>query len=229
MTQEVHRSPHTYEIVEPTKGVDRRSLAENINKRVEGRHAQTDCGSEQLLQNNELKDHPVMAAAESDPLRLFSSEDRPPNFAIIHEKAEHRVIVYLKARGMSNKEVSEKTGYTEAWVSQITRQPWFRLRLVQELKEAGLDKVAKLLESAALDSVFTILEIRDDPNAPKAVRRACADSLLDRFLGKPTVHVQHDPQRLPSSPELAAVDSELQQIEKQLKENTNGKTEVQHQ
>jgi len=230
MTPEsVHRSPHTYEIVEPTKGVDRRKLAENIEKRVEGHLAGTNCGSEQLLPNNDLIDHPVMQAAETDPLRLFASEENPPNFAIINEKPEHRLIVYLKARGMSNREVAAKTGYSEPWISQICRQPWFRLRLVTELKEAGLDKVAKLLESAAVDSIFTILEIRDDETAPKAVRRACADSLLDRWLGKPTVHVAHEGERLPSSPELAAVDTELRQIDQQLKETNGSQTEVQHQ
>lgn len=214
----VHRSPHTFEIVEPTKGIDRRTLRENVQARVSGHLAGSNCGSGQLMKNNDLRDHPVMEAAESDPLRLFNVEENRPNFAIIHEKPEHRLIVYLKARGLSNREVAQKTGYTDSWVSQICRQPWFRLRLVQELKEAGMDKVAKLLESAALDSIFTILEIRDDVTAPKAVRRACADSLLDRWLGKPTVHVEHEGVRLPSSPELAAVETELQQIEHQLKQ-----------
>lgn len=223
-----HRSPLTYEIVEPNKPIDRRTLGENTQKRVDGRREHSNCGSEQLLENNDLAEHPVMEAAETDPLRLFMSEERPPNFAIINEKAEHRLIVYLKARGMSNREVAQRTGYSEPWVSQIVRQPWFRLRIVQELKEAGLDKVAQILEASAVDSIFTLLEIRDDEKAPRAVRRACADSLLDRWLGKPTVHVKHDGDRVPSTPEITAVDAELQQIEQQLKEQ-NGKSEVQHQ
>jgi hypothetical protein len=227
MTPEtVHRSPHTFEIVEPTKGVDRRTLRENVDKRVDGRVAGTNCGSGQLMQNNDLADHPVTEAAETDPLRLFASEQNTANFAIIHEKPEHRLIVYLKAQGLSNKEVADKTGYTQSWVSQICRQPWFRLRLVQELKDAGADKVNEILRSAALDSVFTIIDIRDDVTAPKAVRRACADSLLDRFLGKPTVHVEHDKPRMPSTPELTAVDDELKKIEQQLKETQNGETQV---
>jgi len=222
----VHRSPHTFEIVEPTKGVDRRTLKENVDRRVEGRHESSNCGSEQLLANNQLLDHPVMEAAETDPLRLFASEDNPPNFAIIREKMEHRLIVYLKSQGLSNREVAERTGYSEQWVSQITRQPWFRLRLVHELKEAGLDKVAELLRSSALDSVWTLIDLRDDSNAPKAVRRACADSLLDRFLGRATVKVQTE-DRTPSTPEIEQVDDELRQIESQLKEQ-NGTTEIQH-
>lgn len=216
------RSPLSYEIVEPTKGVDRRTLRPQIEARVSGRQEHSNCGSGQLLENNYLIDHPVMEAAETDPLRLFASEERPPNFAIISEKPEHRLIVYLKARGMSNKEVAEKTGYTQAWVSQIVRQPWFRLRLVTELKEAGLDKVAKLLESSAFDSVYTLIEIRDDEEAPRAVRRACADSLLDRWLGKATVTVKRDDDRSPTSPEISAVDHELQEIEQQLKGQSNG-------
>jgi hypothetical protein len=216
----VHRSPHTFEIIEPTKGIDRRSLPENVAARVDGRRAQSNCGSEQLMENNDLSVHPVMEAAETDPLRLFGSEDNPPNFAIIHEKPEHRLIVYLKAKGLSNKEVADRTGYTQAWICQLCRQPWFRLRLVSELKEAGLDQVTEILRSSVVDSIFTILEIRDDETAPKAVRKACADSLLDRWLGKPTVHIQRDDDRLPSSPEIAAVDAELQQLDKQLKQPT---------
>jgi hypothetical protein len=223
MTPEaVHRSPHTFEIVKPTDG---RSTQESVEKRVAGRQAHSNCGSDQLLPNNDLIDHPVMEAAETDPLRLFASETNPPNFAIIHEKPEHRLIVYLKAKGLSNKEVSDRTGYTQAWISQVCRQPWFRLRIVQELKEAGLDQISEILKGAVVDSIFTIIDIRDDDSAPKAVRKACADSLLDRWLGKPTVHVAHDDGRMPSSPEITAVDTELQQIDNQLKE-ANGQTEV---
>lgn len=218
------RSPLSYEIVEPTKGVDRRTMPDAIGARVAGRREHSNCGSEQLLENNDLLEHPVMEAAEIDPLRLFASEEKPPNFAIINEKPEHRLIVYLKARGLSNKEVADKTGYTQAWVSQITRQPWFRLRVVQELKEAGMDQVSQLLKGSVVDSIFTLLEIRDDEEAPRAVRRACADSLLDRWLGKATVHVQQTSDRIPSTPEISQVDAELQQIEKQLKEQ-NGTTE----
>src|SRR5215470_4080270 len=118
MTPETaHRSPHSFVIVEPEKGVDRRTLKENVEKRVDGHLAGTKCDSPQLMENNPLSTHPVTGAAETDPLRLFSSEENRANFAIIYEKPEHRLIVYLKARGLSNQEVAEKTGYTQSWVS----------------------------------------------------------------------------------------------------------------
>lgn len=203
--QSVCRSPLSYEIVDPTGvGAERQR---------------------QMARTAEQREHPITEAAETDPLRLFNMENNPATVAIINEKPEHRLIVYLKSRGLSNKEVAERTGYSQTQISLITRQPWFRIRIVQELKEAGMNKLAKLLEASAVDSVFTLLEIRDDTEAPKAVRRACADSLLDRWLGKATVHVSRDDDRPPSTPEIVAVDEELRQIENQLKESTNGTTE----
>lgn len=217
IAETVHRSPLTYEIVHPYKG-DGRSDPRNVAKRVEGRQQHSVSGSTQLMENNDLASHPVTEAAETDPDRLFESETNRANFAIVNEKAEHRIIVYLKAQGLSNKEVAEKTGYTQPWVSQISRQPWFRLRLVQELKEAGVDAVQTVLKAAALDSVFTLIDIRDDPTAPKAVRSQNADRLLDRFLGKPTQKIEGEGHRLPSSPEIAALNQELAAIDLELKE-----------
>ncbi len=178
----------------------------------------------QLFANSVLHDDPVVEAARNDPDRLFVSQGGTnlkdePNLAIINEKPEHRLIVYLKAQGHSNKEVADRTGYTQTWISQLTRQPWFRLRLVQELKEAGVDAIESVLKSTALDSVFTLIDIRDDDSAPKAVRSACANSLLDRFRGKPVQTVQHEEKRLPKTSEISAIDSELAELDSQLKPN----------
>lgn len=180
----------------------------------------------QLFENSELSSHPVVEAERNDPDRLFSSDDNihihdRPNLAVIHEKSEHRIIVYLKAQGLSNKEVAERTGYTQPWISQLTRQPWFRLRLVQELKDAGVDQINSVLKSTALDSIFTLIDIRDDATAPKAARSACANSLLDRFLGKPTQKVEHEEKRLPKTTEISALDNELAELDKQLNQTPN--------
>jgi hypothetical protein len=215
----VHRSPHTYEIVDPKNDtLDRRSLPENVAARVRGHRAGTSCESKQLYTENELSTDPVAMAAELDPDRLFNA--RQPNFAIIHEKPWHRLFIYLKAQGLSDRELAVKSGHSQAWISQLCRQPWFRLRLVQELKDAGQGAIQRVLQSTALDSVFTLIDLRDDGQAPKAVRRACADSLLDRYLGRPTQRVETDDKRLPSSPEIAAVENELADVNKQLEEPT---------
>jgi hypothetical protein len=221
MTPEtVHRSPHTFEIVDPEDvGVDKRTLSSNIAKRVAGHQAHSEGSSYQLFDNNPLSDDAVTSAEATDPDRLFqASAVNPPNFAILTEKPEHRIIIYLKAQGLSNKEIAERCGYTQSWVCQICRQPWFRLRLVQELKEAGVDAVQTVLKAAALDSVFTLIDIRDDPTTPKAVRSQNCERLLDRYFGKPTQRVETDDKRMPSSPEIAALNNELAEIDNQLKE-----------
>lgn len=196
---DVHRSPFSFEVIDAPP-------------------------NRQLFENSELSSHPVVEAERNDPDRLFSSDDRShihdsPNLAIIHEKPEHRIIVYLKAQGLSNKEVADRTGYTQPWISQLTRQPWFRLRLVQELKDAGVDQIQSVLKSTALDSIFTLIDIRDDANAPKAARSACANSLLDRLLGRPKQTVEHEEKSLPKTSEITAIDKELQELDQRLKPN----------
>ncbi len=200
---DVHRSPFSeLEIVDPDE------VVKPFNR--------------QVFANSVLHDDPVVEAERNDPDRLFSSGDgkylkNEPNLAILDEKPEHRLIVYLKAQGHSNKEIADRTGYTQPWISQLTRQPWFRLRLVQELKEAGQDAIDAVLKSSALDSVFTLIDLRDDNAAPKAVRAACANSILDRFRGKPVQTVQHEEKRLPKTSEISAIDHELAELDSQLK------------
>ena len=111
---------------------------------------------------------------------------REPNLAILHEKPEHRLLLYMKAQGLSNRRIAEESGYTEAWMSQLFRQPWAQARLLEILNETGVSEVTGLLRSAAADSVVTLIRLRDDEGINPSVRRASADSLLDRYLGKAT-------------------------------------------
>lgn len=119
-----------------------------------------------------------------------------PSVEIIHEKLEHRLIVFLKSEGCSNREISRRTGYTEAWISQLTRQRWFQERVVHELQLQGRESVRGLLATSATDSVIKLITLRDDPKTPAAVQVNCANSLLDRYLGKATQTIvnQHDVQ-----------------------------------
>ena len=122
--------------------------------------------------------------------RLFG--DKPPNLAIKNERPEHRMIVYLKAQGLTNKEIADKTGYGYQWVCQITRQPWFRERFIAECEDAGKDAVQAFLKAEVLPSLETLAEIRDNPKAKEAARVTASNSILDRFLGKPIAKVEHE-------------------------------------
>lgn len=141
----------------------------------------------QLYENSGLEEM-FAERGGNDGDKFFN--DLKPNLAVLHEKPEHRYMIWLKARGSSNAEIAAQTGFTLAWVGQVLRQPWARQRLREELDKAGRDELSTLIKASAVDSVYTLIELRDNDNVPSAVRRASADSLLDRYLGKPTQRVE---------------------------------------
>ena len=110
---------------------------------------------------------------------------RMPHYALKHEKFEHRIVIFLKAQGLSNKEIADKTGYTPVSISNIVRQPWAQTRIIEEMHKAGRDEVQTMLRGAMADSVARLIEERDNPNARASERITAADKLLDRFYGKP--------------------------------------------
>lgn len=144
--------------------------------------------NKQLFENSPLKalmlDDPAPTAAAGSSLLngLFNRKD--PNLAILSEKPEHRLLLYMKAEGLSNREIAQRSGYTEPWLSQLFRQPWATKRLVEILNQTGIETVAGLIRAAAADSVITLIALRDDTETPAAVRKACSTDILDRYLGK---------------------------------------------
>lgn len=188
----VHRTPLSVARTEPTSAAER-------NKKRE--------------QNNPL----YVAAREAyhnSPDALFNDSD--PFHVVVHEQPYHRIMVILKAEGKSNREVAALTGYTESTVCTAGKQPWFRLRLIQYLNEAGKDQIAALLKGAATDSVYTLIELRDSQTASPAVRKSAADSLLDRWIGKPVQKVELENTKLPSTEEIRSLDAQIAECDRQL-------------
>lgn len=167
----------------------------------------------------------VKKAYLNSPDALFGSKD--PQWVIVQEQPIHRLMVMLKAEGKSNTEIAHQLNYTISWVTQITRQPWFKLRLTKELSDAGRDQITALLKGAATDSVYTLMELRDDPQAPKAVRKSAADSLLDRWIGKPVQKVELENTKLPSTEEIRSLDAQIAECDRQLETPTTPKDEPQ--
>ena len=53
------------------------------------------------------------------------------------------------------------------------------------INAAGKDPVAETLRGEVMDSIMALVEVRDNPKAPAAARAGAANSILDRYLGKP--------------------------------------------
>lgn len=153
---------------------------------------------------------------EPVPSRLESFHGQAENKApvtIQKENARHRRILFMKAHGMSNKDIAEALGMTPAGVGLVTRQDWFRESLVQLMNACGIDGVKKAIESAALDSVFKIIELRDEATS-EAVQRDCAFDILDRYLGKAVQPIGESGKKTIS--DEARLDAEIAELQKKL-------------
>lgn len=123
-------------------------------------------------------------SAEAAP--LFNNESLPTNFGKVYkfEKPEHRIIAYLKAQGLNNKEIAERTGLCYATICNVVRLPWVREIVLLEIQKNGRDAVQALLREETIPSLLTLVEIRDNDKAAARDRASAADRILDRALGK---------------------------------------------
>ena len=126
--------------------------------------------------------------------KVVASLDGPDTLGAMHtileEKPVHLTVAYLLAAGRTRKEISATTGIGLATISSLTRQPWFVKRLKEITEASGKDMVRAFLEGEVVTSLEVLRDIRDDESQKGPTRVAAANSLLDRFLGKPTVHVE---------------------------------------
>lgn len=138
--------------------------------------------NKQLYENSSLNGSAVDALAETLTDGLYNA--RKPNLAIQHEKPEHRLVLLLKLKGFSNREIARQTGFSDAWVSQVTRQPWFQVALVKQLRESQEEIADQIIRVEATNSVFKLVQLRDTAKS-EDVQARCAMDLLNRHLGKP--------------------------------------------
>jgi len=141
---------------------------------------------------------------KSDPLDLFNAQD--PSVPILKESPEHRMLAYMRARGMSRKEIFTQLGgtydldrkpisgsgkFSYAHIGNILKQPWFRSQVIKLQHEAGMDMVEVAIRAEMPSAVEIIVEIMNDDEAPSTARLAAASQILDRGLGKPVQRVEN--------------------------------------
>lgn len=168
--------------------------------------------NKQLYGNSRVSGSAIEQHYEEMPDALYA--DTKPNLVVEHEQPIHRAMVFLKAQGLSNREIAKRTGMTEPWVSQILRQPFARIQLVKELTIAGRDSVSELIKASAEDSVYKLIEVRDDPKAKHSDKISAAKELLDRAFGKPTQHVETQITSRTLS-DVAELDAKIEELEKE--------------
>jgi hypothetical protein len=159
----------------------------------------------------------VRAVAEDyydDPDRLHG--DRLSSTAVTTEKPIHRAWIYMHAQGATPREIASKTNYSYAAVASVLRQPWARQRLVQILKETGQDQVKHFLKAEVGPSLEVLREVRDSEKSKQSEKISAASAILDRALGKPTVHIEADNTNRNVPADLQRLDAEIAGVRKQL-------------
>lgn len=102
------------------------------------------------------------------------------------ETPVHRTMVNMAAAGYTNREIASFTGYSNATVATAIKQPHAREYLINEAKKTVQDEIRALLEKQAMPSIEALVAVRDNPQAKGSDVVAASNSILDRFLGKPT-------------------------------------------
>lgn len=155
------------------------------------------------------------------PLGIFAPPGpiKHPKWVRMEEKAEHRMMAVLKASGRSITDIALLLDYTPVQVGRVLRQPDVRKMVFEEIARrgsAGLDALHALFESQAVESVETVVTLRDDAKVPAAVRLAASNTILDRVLGKAVQRVEtmkvteKSPQAL--SDEIEAIEAKLAKV-----------------
>lgn len=141
---------------------------------------------------------------------------------IKNEKPWHRMAAYMLANGMSNAAVAKAAGVTTAAVTTLKGQRWFQELLATISNETG-ENIAALIQSEAIASIQTIVELRDDTEVRPNVRLSAAVTLLEHAKGKPTQAIITTNTTAPSDPraELESVQAELAALERASQPSVN--------
>lgn len=131
------------------------------------------------------------------------------------ERPDHRIMVMLKAQGKSTAEIAQFLDVTPTTVNYVLRQPWARQMLISLIHASGEQGIDAFLQSELLPSMMKLVEVRDDPVAKKSEQLAAANSLIDRFLGKPMQRVETA--KAPDPVDLAQLQKESERLELELK------------
>lgn len=144
--------------------------------------------------------------------------DRPAYQAILKESPRHRLILWMTANGHSPAQIAQALGITKQTVYITRKQPWFREMFVRLTTAMGQDSVEQFLKAEVMPSLEVLRDIRDNEEAKPSDRRAAADSLLDRFLGKATVKVDTDAKAPADVPtEAAELIAEQRRLDAQIR------------
>lgn len=106
------------------------------------------------------------------------------------EQPWHRHAAYHFAMGLSQKEVALACDCSPVTIAQLMREKWFQQNIVEIMAEHSGHDVMDMIKAEAINSLATLIELRDLPTTSPTVKANIAMDLLNRHLGKPTQRVE---------------------------------------
>lgn len=146
------------------------------------------------------------------PSKTFHGS-KEPTVEIQKEKAWHRTAAYMLASGAKLKTIAFETGYSEAQIGLLNRQPWFQQLVTTIIHNEFNDDISKMLKGAACEAVMTIRDLATN-GVNETIKLKASQDLLDRYRGKATNFVHHTTGALSENPE-----EELKRLEEDLLTN----------
>lgn len=104
----------------------------------------------------------------------------------------HRMAAQLAAFGYNNKQIAAELGKSVQTVGTLIKRREFQAVVTAIIEEnGGQNDLMGQLKNEVAASLQTLVEIRDDEKAPKAVRANIAFGILERYLGKVPQKLEH--------------------------------------
>jgi hypothetical protein len=129
-----------------------------------------------------------------------------------HEQPWYRLAAHLSAAGYTPTEIAERVERAPTWVAQVLRHPFVRKIILEEIQRSGRDEMQALLKGEVAPTVFKMIELRDDPNTPKAVALGACNAILERVYGKPAQKVEMETKNTNFDGDLAKIDADLERL-----------------
>lgn len=138
---------------------------------------------EQSLQLSDLTDNTDLVED------LYNASQ--PKYVRKHEQLHHRLFIQLKSQGFSNLEIAKRTGYTTECVGDVLKQPWAKMRVLEEMRANGRDEVLNIFQLKASDLAWDLVEIAENKEEKGSVRVSAILAVHERLMGKAVQPLTH--------------------------------------
>lgn len=150
--------------------------------------------------NAAIEEVTAEAQDEERMLSVVLTNKGLPDLIPYREEPWHRHAALCYAMGMTPKEIAKQCDMSLGAVYKLIRRREWQANVTAIIEAQGFGDIMHNFRGEVIASLATIVEIRDDEKAPKAVRRQCAMDIIERCMGKAKQTIEHSQTATSSDP-----------------------------